>query len=119
MYYKARERALNNGHPYHIAAILKRRKSIIKIGVNSFKTHPKYMRCYENGSKIFHLHAEMSVLPFSRPGDIIEVFRVSKKKSKEFTMAKPCPHCMHFMKEAGIKEVKYTDWNGVWKRIKI
>jgi deoxycytidylate deaminase len=40
-------------------------------------------------------------------------------KSEEFTMAKPCTICMKFIKEAKIKKVRYTDWNGKWRELEI
>ena len=116
MYYRAREKAVNNNYDWHVAAILRRNKSVIKIGVNSTKTHPAYQRTYGN----FHcayLHAEMSVISRAKPGDIIEVFRISKNGNT--CMAKPCEHCMAAIIKAGIRTIKYTDHNGQWQTIKL
>ena len=41
MYYKAKNLAMNNGRTYHLAAILKRGKNIIRIGENTNKTSNK------------------------------------------------------------------------------
>ena len=35
MYYEAREKALGNGRCYHLAAILRRKGRIVRIGINS------------------------------------------------------------------------------------
>jgi len=114
VYYKAKKKALNNNQVYHIAAILRRKKQVIKIGVNSEKTHPKYKRFYEDdGSTAACMHAEMSVLRFAKPGDTLEVMRFPKKGGA-MTMAKPCHLCEAAIQEAQIKQVKYTDWNGNW-----
>lgn len=117
MYYRARDRAMKNGLPFHVAAVLRRAGQIVRIGVNSFKTHPKFMRTYPDGSNAAHMHAEMDVLRFAEPGDELEVMRF--RKCGEFGMAKPCKYCMQHILESGVRKVKYTDESGVWKTIKI
>ena len=116
MYYKAKELALQNGRTYHLAAILKRGKATIKIGANVDKTHPRFERTYQDGSQAAHMHAEMNVLRFAEPGDEIEVMRF-KKCDHVITMAKPCDLCMSEMRKAGIKKVRYTNWNGEWEEL--
>ena len=68
-----KQAALNNGQQYHLAAFLKRRGRIVKVGVNTDKTHPKFKRQYEDGTWGSHMHAEMSVLRYAKPGDVLEV----------------------------------------------
>jgi deoxycytidylate deaminase len=116
VYYTAREKALNNGRVYHLAAILRRRKIVVKIGENTFKTHPKFGRIYPDGTEGHHMHAEMNVLRFAKPGDTLEVMRFC---GDGLAMAKPCSHCMRFIREAGIKKVKYTNQDGEWVTIRI
>lgn len=115
MYYLARDRAMNNNHTFHLAAILKRGKSIIRVGVNSDKTNPRFARKYKNGEINYHLHAEMDVLCSAQPGDSIIVVRFAADGS--LTMAKPCEHCQRFLAEAGIFKVYYTDWNGEYQKL--
>jgi deoxycytidylate deaminase len=110
VYHKAKELAMNNGEDWHLAAILYRNRRVIKIGTNSSKTHPKFVRVYKNGEEGHQLHAEMSILRFAKPGDKMTVMRFDAKG--ELTMAKPCKHCESFLREAGIKEVTYSDWSG-------
>lgn len=120
LYYKARERALNNNHSYHIAAVLKRRKRVVRIGVNSYKTHPRFKREFRDGRKVTAscMHAEMDVLRFAKPGDILEVMRFPKKGT-HMTMAKPCRFCEAEIKKAKIKSVRYTNWDGEWVEMKL
>lgn len=118
MYYQARERALSNGQTYHIAAILRRNKSIIRIGVNTHKTHPKFKRWYKDGMTGSGMHAEMDVLRFAQPGDELEVMRF-RRCDHSLAMAKPCQYCMKHIREAGIKKVRYTDPEGNWKELVI
>ena len=118
MYYRARELAMNNGRTYHLAAILKRDGRVIRVGENTHKTHPRFKRQYKDGTWGSHMHAEMNVLRFARPGDEIEVMRFTKC-GKHMTMAKPCPLCEEEIKKSGIKKVKYTNWEGEWEELEV
>lgn len=118
MYYQARELALNNGRCYHLVAILRRNRKVVKIGENTSKTHPRFLREYPDGSWAAHMHAEMNVLRFAQPGDKIEVLRF-KKDDHARTMAKPCSFCLNHMINAGIVQVKYTNWNGTWETLRL
>ena len=75
MYYRAKNLALGNGRTYHIAAILRRNGRVVKIGENTSKTHPRFKRQYEDGTWASHMHAEMNVIRFAKPGDSIQVMR--------------------------------------------
>jgi deoxycytidylate deaminase len=116
VYYQAKNIALNNNRTYHLAAILRRNGRVVKIGENTDKTHPRFKRQYADGSWASHMHAEMNVLRFARPGDEIEVMRF-KKCNHKMTMAKPCDLCIREIKKAGIKRVRYTNWDGEGEEI--
>ena len=103
---------------YHVAAILRRRGKVVKVGVNSSKTHPKYTRTYHDGSSVSYMHAEMSALRFAKPGDELEVMRF-KKDGYGMTMAKPCLHCHRFIEQCGISKVRYTNWHGKWEEMSV
>ena len=118
MYYEARNLALNNGRTYHLAAILRRKGRVVKIGENTNKTHPRFKRQYPDGTWASHMHAEMNVLRFAQPGDEMEVLRFSKCNHRR-TMAKPCSLCLNAIKEAGIKKVRYTNWEGNWEEMRL
>ena len=107
---------MSNERTYHLAAILRRKKMVVKVGANVNKTHPHFGRTYDDGSSAFHMHAEMNVLRFSRPGDTIEVMRFSHG---EYTMARPCHLCMKHMRDAGIKRVRFTNWAGAWEELRL
>ena len=111
MYYKAEKLALQNGRDYHVAAILRRNGHVVKIGENTDKTHQRFKRQYSDGTWPSHMHAEMNVLRFARPGDELEVIRF-RKCDHSRTMAKPCELCMSEMIKSGIKRVRFTNWNG-------
>ena len=73
MYYRAKELAISNGRTYHLAAILRRNGKVVRVGENTYKTHPRFRRQYPDGTWGSHMHAEMNVLRFAQPGDEIEV----------------------------------------------
>ena len=118
MYYEAKKLALNNKRAYHVVAILKRNKRVVKIGENTSKTHPKFKRQYSDGTWASHMHAEMNVLRFAQPGDELEVMRFTKKCGK-VTMAKPCELCQIEIRKAGISKVRYTNWHGEWEDLDV
>jgi len=118
VYYEAREKAMNNGRCYHLAAILRRRGRVIRIGINSDKTHPRFKRRYDDGTWAAHMHAEMDVLRFAEPGDELEVMRW-RKSDNTFAMAKPCRHCMPHILKAGLARVTYTDDTGTWQELNL
>ncbi len=118
MYYRAKELAISNGRTYHLAAILRRNGRVVRIGENTSKTHPRFRRQYPDGTWGSHMHAEMNVLRFAQPGDEIEVIRF-KKCDHGFTMAKPCPVCEQELRKAGIKKVRYTNWDGNWEEMSL
>ena len=118
VYYEAREKALRNGRCYHLAAILRRKGRVIRIGINSDKTHPRFKRRYDDGTWAAHMHAEMDVLRFAEPGDELEVMRW-RKSDNTFAMAKPCRHCIPHILDAGISRVMYTTDAGDWKELRI
>jgi deoxycytidylate deaminase len=90
----------------------------MRVGVNSNKTHPKFKRQYPDGTWGSHMHAEMDVLRFAKPGDEIAVVRY-QKCSHTLTMAKPCQYCIRHMVESGIKKVRFTNWLGEWEELKM
>jgi hypothetical protein len=117
VYYKAETRARANGQSYHIAAVLYRGKHVVRIGVNSSKTHPQYGRSYSDGSWSWCMHAEMDALRFYQPGDTLEVMRFLPGGG--FGMSKPCPLCVEVMRKKGLRKVRYTNRHGEWAVMEI
>ena len=115
LYYQARARALANGRGHHLAAILRRRRKPVRVGINNNKTHPKAKRQFSNGKEVACLHAEMDALIAAQPGDTLEVMRWLKNGT--LTMAMPCEHCQKWIRQRGISKVRYTDWDGQWQTL--
>lgn len=116
VHFPARKRALCNGHKFHVAAVLRRNGKIIRVGTNTNKTHPRFIRRYSDGTFAAHMHAEMDVLRFSEPGDELEVMRF-RRADNQLAMAKPCKYCMVHIRAAGIRTVRYTDEQGRWMHL--
>ena len=120
MYYpsKAREIAMQNNQPFHLAAWFRRGSSIV-FSTNSGRCSTKFKRTYRDGSVGYHLHAEMALLNKVPVGSISEVHVIRFTKNGSITMAKPCEHCQKYLKEYGIKKVHYTNWDGLWSRMRL
>lgn len=117
---KTYDLAINNKEQiFKVVAVLKRGKHIVKIGVNSDKTNPRFPQKYTDGTVGYCMHAEMNVLRWAKPGDKLEVLRFRNDDKTKLAMAKPCIHCQKYIKLAGIKKVKYTNNHGDWENLKI
>ncbi len=114
MYYKARDAALSNGGPFHVAAYTRSCKGLI--GVNDENRRTSHFRKrYPNSDLTYHeIHAEVDlILRLKEVPDHIHVVRFVKGGRP--TMAKPCIHCQNFLRLKGVKRVKYTNWQGEWE----
>ena len=120
MYYlnKARDIALNNRHTYHLVAWTKVGSSTV-FGTNSERCSTKFERTHPDGTKGFHLHAEMDLIRKFKPGTVKEITVTRFSKRGRLTMSKPCEYCQRFLREHGVKKVNYTDWDGKWNIMKL
>lgn len=105
---------MNNGHQFHIAAILWRGNKPV-ITTNSDRKRKNFARFYTKDTILtaFCTHAEMEAIRYAKPGDKIEVIRW--RKDGTVAMAKPCAHCQLHLKRAGITKVKYTTDKGTFE----
>ena len=115
LYYKAQQVALADQQRYHVAALLLRGKSILRVSTNSQKTHPRNERRYLDGGRSYCHHAETSALLNAKPGDRLVVLRFLK--SGKLTCARPCKYCQSQLKDAQV-DVYYSDWNGMVQRFR-
>lgn len=68
--------------------------------------------CATNGNK-WKRHAEIRCLKFGVSGDMIVVARAGNR------MSKPCSMCLHAIKEAGIKRIVYSGWDGILREERV
>lgn len=115
----AREKALSNGHDFHVAAALIRRGKLVSLRTNGgfHKSSTRYLYSFEL-ERIEHVcesHAETKVIQNAKPGDKLVVLRFLKDGS--ITMAKPCSSCQLKLNQVGLTNVVYTNWEGQFKRL--
>ena len=116
VYYEAKGRALRNGEIFHLAAFT--RDGLI--GVNSQRRNTaKFRKRYSNSRETYHeIHAEVDLVIHSKViPERINVVRFFKDGTP--TMAKPCIHCQNFLRQKGVKRVRYTNWEGDWEEMKL
>ena len=105
---------------YHVIAFVKRGDSLIA-HANGEKSSRKFKRIYESGPETvsYDGHAEMILCDRVnlRANDTVHVVRFLKDGTA--TMAKPCKYCQRYLYNHGVKTVKYTDWKGQWKKLKL
>ncbi len=103
---------------WKLVAILANSKPIAIAANVLDKTHPETSRY----NPYFGTHAEFRCLkkaPYGKAKNCtLYVFRWSDK-DQEFKLAKPCPMCMDFITEAGIKRVIYSTNENEMAEIKI
>lgn len=94
--------------PHKLGAVIVKRNSIIGIGFNKTKTHPKAKTRYKT------IHAEMAAILNTRMEDLsgcsIYIYRETKDGIP--ALAKPCEYCLELIKQVGIKNIYYSDTNG-------
>lgn len=105
-----------------IGCVVFYKKKIISMGFNCHKTHPlqkEYNKIRFDGDETPHsLHAEMHALMPLRHMDIdwgkvkIFTYRICKNDPTKASLARPCPSCMAYMKNLGIKNMYYTTTEG-------
>lgn len=106
-----------------VGAVVVEGKRVISTGYNSNKTSPtqykyNFYRNFHNPSAcLSKVHAEIAALsPLINKKDIdwahtsIYIYRELKDGSP--SCARPCAACAKLIRQLGIKNVYYSDWNG-------
>lgn len=110
---------------FHTTFILKKNK-IQKIGINSYKTHPRNLRYAYRGrldnADIRHyvsLHSELSaVLKYGKDDCSDCVFvNVRIDKNGLVNMSKPCSGCLDLLQKVGYKRIYYTTQLGTFEEL--
>lgn len=110
----------------HIGCVAVYKKQIIGSGYNTNKTNPiqMYYNKYRTNFELTNnsqpkLHAEMSCLLNIKHLNIdfskVKLFIYREDKNGHIALSRPCKACMRAIKDLGIKEINYTDYNGYVK----
>jgi deoxycytidylate deaminase len=87
-----------------IGACLVVGKNVLK-GYNKPKTHTAYAN--PNKHKRLSIHAELDCLNKSTVAEGGDIY-VYREVHGHPAMARPCEHCLSFLRDAGIKNIYYT-----------
>ena len=118
---KAKQTALiSDFYKTRVGCVAVYQNSIIGIGCNSNKTHPrqKYYNKYRmlSNDLLPKLHAEINCLNIIRRMDVnfskVKLYIYRIKKDGTFGISRPCPSCIAAIKDLGIKDIYYTTNDG-------
>lgn len=108
------------------AVVTSKYDDLLTVGVNRWRTHPRQYKAAKKinmGHKIY-LHAEIDALRqvrpwMSKPYNIYVVRVIENYNDDEehfiMRMSKPCPICFDEIKKEGIKNIYYSNNDGVIK----
>lgn len=106
----------------HVGCVAVYQGSVIGIGYNTNKTHPKqkYYNCYREylDTDLFEpkLHAEINCLNSIRHLNInfskVKLYIYRIRHNQDYGMSRPCPSCMAAIKDLGVKQIYYTTNDG-------
>lgn len=100
---------------FHVAAIFKK-NSLVSVGWNTLKTHPKTIECYPYHQKA--THGEALAIIRGRlenySGHDLYVIRVDNRG--QINYSKPCKFCETFIEFMKFDNVFYSDDNGQMKQ---
>lgn len=115
----AKKMALDSpgGFGFKVVAYVDRKNG--PFGLNSERMTAKYKKRYANTCGTRHeIHAEVDlILKLNKVPTKIKVTRFLSDGTP--TMAKPCVHCQNFLRQRGVKAVRYTNWSGEWEELKL
>lgn len=107
---------------FHTTFIVKKNK-IIKIGINSYKTHPRNLLYNYRGKednvdirRFVAVHSELSAILKYGKDDCSDCTFVNVRIDKNGVpcMSKPCIGCSDLLNTVGFKRLYYTNDNGIF-----
>lgn len=105
---QARSLCRKSEHPaFHHGAIVFNKGKPIGQGWNGTQTNGRLYQKYGYKST----HAECAALKNVDKADTILVVRI-RREDNELSCSKPCPKCMKFLKDKGIKKIFFSNWSG-------
>lgn len=108
---------LSDFNRVHIGCVITYKNRIISSGFNTKKSNPlqkKYNRIRFADDTFHQCHAETSaLLPILKDKNInrsrLRIYLFREHADGSLALSKPCPSCMKMLKDAGIKQIYFTD----------
>lgn len=108
--------------------VVAQRGRVLAAGFNSRKSHPQQLRYnryreFRKGTSPLpaQLHAEVATLVQLKNADVdwnkVDVFIYRLRRDRPHGLARPCPACMRYLRDLGVKSVWYTTDDGVCHEI--
>ncbi len=104
---------LSSNDKFRVGAAIFRGRRLISMGWNNtWKTHP------DSKARFQAVHAEFEAIKGNYKYDLIgaTLYVVRLSNANRRGMAKPCKHCQEVIAASGIRNVVYTDQNGLAER---
>lgn len=114
---RAQQVSTNTSCTFLVGAVIARGSRIVSTGCCSKKTHPQNPKL-KSPTKRNQLCAEVKTalkalkLISSEEIKKCTIYVARSRKDGSMAMAKPCSHCLSFLREVGIKNVYYTNSTG-------
>jgi len=99
----------SNHHTHKLGCVVFKGNSVVAMGFNKIKTHPKSPHAYNM------LHAEIDALIGADPADLKDAEAIiyrENKSSGNVGLAKPCKVCAKILEDVEVKRVYYTTSEG-------
>lgn len=132
MFKAAKEEAKKSDYKrFHVGCVIVNGHTIIGRGRNSIKSHPmqkEYNKRYREFNStegkfiLDSVHAEihaLSSIPYIVGKEVdwskvkIYIYRICKGKKSGYGCSKPCPACMNAIRDMGIRQIYFTDEEGL------
>ena len=113
--------AISDFTKIHVGCVAVYQGSVIGIGCNSNKTHPRQnyynrYRVTDNTYFVPKLHAEISCINSIRNLDInfskVKLYIYRIRHDQDYGISRPCPSCMAAIRDIGIKDIYYSTDDG-------
>ena len=115
----AKREALKSSVRHQIGCVVTYKGYILAVGHNKTKSHPlqktyNAFRFSEDTNHSIHAEVDALVQVAKRPIDFskVTVYTYRPCKSRKSGMARPCPSCMAYIKQLGIKKLCYSTDEG-------
>lgn len=95
----------SSNYRYQLGAVIFNKSKIISVGINKTKTHPDLIKYFKYAT----CHAEIdAVLHSTQDVTDCDIYVYRETRDGKVANAKPCPQCVQFLNDNGIKNAYWT-----------